>query len=130
MRKKKVLIIIIIICLILNISLIFGIIIPKVNDIKEKRIKQKELEVIKKAKVEIKLKEDLNIPFASDIKISDLIESINGKIINDKRVNTGSLGVKEVSFEFINDENIKIHYKFNINVYYNVALLLCLGVSL
>ncbi len=129
MRKKKVLIIIII-CLILNISLIFGIIIPKVNDIKEKRIKQKELEVIKKAKVEIKFKEDLNIPFASDIKISDLIESINGKIINDKRVNTGSLGVKEVSFEFINDENIKIPYKFNINVYDNIPPLLWMGSSL
>ena len=40
---------------------------------------------VKNAKIEIVLKDDLDIEFLSDAKVSDFIESINGKIIDDKK---------------------------------------------
>ena len=130
MKKKRIVIIVILFFLILNAILIFGIIIPRLNDRKERIVKQKELEIIKNAKIEVDLVDDLNISFASDLKVSDMIESINGNIVEDKKINTGTLGVKKVKFEFINEENIKVPYEYNVNVFDDVAPLIWMGGSL
>lgn len=131
MKNKKVIISIIIVCLILNLFFILGVIVPRVHmkNVKRKEeIRQREL--IKNAKIEVTLKDDSNIPFAKEVKVSDMIESINGEIVNDKLINTSSLGVKEVSFEFVNDENIKVPYKYNINVFDDVPPLIWMGGTL
>lgn len=52
----------------------------------------------------------------SDIKLSDLIESINGKLIEDPKIDTSKLGKKSITFKYINDDNIKVDYTFFIDV--------------
>lgn len=70
---------------------------------------------VKKAKkiVELKITE---VEVYSDIKLKDLISNINGKIIDNKKIDTKKLGKKEITFEYINDDNIKINYTITINV--------------
>lgn len=131
MKKKKIIISVIVACIVINIFLVGVVILPRVHRKVVKRqeeIKQKEL--IKNAKIEVKLVADSNVPFAKEIKVSEMIESINGTIVEDKLINTSSLGVKEVKFEFINDDNIKVPYKFNINVFDDVPPLIWMGGSL
>lgn len=71
---------------------------------------------IKYAKIEVTLKDNLEVPFLEDVKVSDFIENINGKIIDDYEIDTTKLGNKEISFKFINDDNIKVSYTYNIKV--------------
>ncbi len=71
---------------------------------------------IKHAKIKVKLIDNLNIEVYSDIKLKDLIKSINGKILTNKKINTKKLGEKEITFKYINEENLKIPYTFNINI--------------
>lgn len=71
---------------------------------------------IKNAKIEVVLKNKLTVEFAEDRKVSDFIDSINGEIINDYIIDTTSLGKKEVKFQFKNDENIIVPYKYEIEV--------------
>ena len=52
----------------------------------------------------------------SDIMLSDLITSMNGHLIKDKKINTDKLGSYEVVFDYINDDDIKVNYSFSINV--------------
>ncbi|MBR3199054.1 MAG: glycoside hydrolase family 25 protein [Bacilli bacterium] len=71
---------------------------------------------IKHAIIKVETIDDLNIEVYSEIKTKDLIKSINGKIINNKKINTEKLGKKEVTFKYINEENLKIDYSFDINI--------------
>ena len=52
----------------------------------------------------------------SDVMLSDLITSMNGHLIKDKKINTDNLGSYEVVFDYINDDDIKVNYSFSINV--------------
>lgn len=111
--KKKYLIGLLILCLIICLTLTITIIIPAFTKHRE----EKELEEqIKNATIKVTLKEDLNIPFLSSVKVSDLIVDINGEIIDDYLINTTKIGDKEVSFNYVNEENITIPYKFKINI--------------
>ena len=71
---------------------------------------------IKTATVKVVLKKDLNVEFNSKVKVADLIESINGKILTNYKIDTTKLGEKEIEFKFRNDENIKLKYTFKINI--------------
>lgn len=70
---------------------------------------------IKHAKILVELNSELTIPYKSDVKVSDFIKSINGKY-DDFKIDTSSLGVKEINLSYINDDSIKVSYKFNIEV--------------
>jgi len=70
---------------------------------------------IKNAKIEIELM-NTTIEFNKQKKVSDFIKEINGTIINDYKIDTKTIGNKEITFEFINDDNIKLNYSFNINI--------------
>ncbi len=108
MKKKAIITMLIIPVFVIVIFL--GIHIKKKMDIK------REEERIKNARVEVTLTEELIIPFLEKKKVSDFIISINGDIIEDYEIDTTSLGKKSISFEFINDEGIKIPYNFEIEV--------------
>ena len=71
---------------------------------------------IKNAKIEITLVNNLNLEFSDKKKVSDFIKSINGKIIDDYIIDSTTLGEKKITFDFINDDNIKVQYSFKINV--------------
>ena len=110
--KKIYLVIILIVCLILIFSLVFFILIPAFKQIKQR----KEEERIKNATVIVDLKDDLSIPFLEDAKVTDFILNINGTVVSDYNIDTSEVGEKEVTFEYINDENIKIPYTYKLNV--------------
>lgn len=71
---------------------------------------------LKFAKVEVVLKDSLEAEFLSAAKVSDFITSINGKIIDDYEIDTKSIGEKDIKFNFINYDNIKVKYEYKINV--------------
>ena len=70
---------------------------------------------VKKAKKIVELK-TTEVEVYSDIKLKDLISNINGKIIDNKKIDTKKLGKKEITFEYINNDNIKINYTITINI--------------
>ncbi len=84
---------------------------------------------IKNATILVDLKEDRVVPFASKVKISEFITNINGKLIEDKEIDTTKLGEKEINFEYINDEDIKVPYSFSIEIVDNTPPLVWLGTS-
>ena len=71
---------------------------------------------VKYARIAVILKENLTTPFLSEVKVSDFIGSLNGNIIDDYTIDTTEIGEKEVAFDFINDDNIKVSYTYTINV--------------
>lgn len=119
--KKKYIIITIIILLIIGSSISSFFLIKHYNQLKEeKRIQQEYEEKLKNAIIKVELVDDLNVPFNTKIKVSDLINNINGEIIDDYYINTEELGKKEVSFKYINEENIEIPYTYEINIIDNI----------
>ena len=99
-KKKKIIILIIIIILVLLVS---GIILilslpPKVDN------------------TLFTLKKDLNIPVYSKQTVKDCIESIEGKVITNKKINTEELGKQEVSFIYENLEGKKRTGTFTVKV--------------
>ena len=50
------------------------------------------------------------------IKLKDLIKEINGKLIKNIDIDTTKLGKKDISFEYINDDKIKVPYTITINI--------------
>lgn len=82
---------------------------------------------IKTAKIEIVLVDDLKLEFNEKKKVSDFIKSINGKITDDYIIDSSKLDKKDVKFEFINNDNIKLQYTFQIEVVDTVSPLIWLG---
>ena len=113
-KKKKTIIFIILI----TIVIIF--LIPKINKYLEKR-------KIANAKINIELKNNLKVPFGSEVYTQDFISSINGQLTENKQIDTESLGTKTVSFEYINDDKIKVPYQYEIDVIDNTPPLIWLG---
>ena len=62
------------------------------------------------------LKKDLKVTVYSNKKVSDFIKNIDGKIINDNKINTNSLGNKKISFIYLNKRGKKRHGTFTIKV--------------
>ncbi len=72
----------------------------------------------KKDKVDVKLKDNLDVLVNSNVKVSDFITDIsNGKLKdNDLVIDTSNIGNKVVEVVIINNNNKEVNYKFNINV--------------
>lgn len=85
---------------------------------------------VKNAKIEVVLNENLTIEFNEKRHVSSFIESINGNIIDDYVIDSTTLGEHDVKFEFVNDDNIKVSYKFKVNVVDTKEPLIWLGKSL
>lgn len=60
--------------------------------------------------------ENLKIPVYSDIKVKDLITSVEGKVITNKTINTEKLGEQDISFIYTNKENKKRTGVFKIEI--------------
>lgn len=113
--KKKILTII---CIILGV-IILGIISFKLYSYLR----------IKYAKIEVTLVDDMTLEFNGKKKVSDYIKSINGKIIDDYIIDSSTLGEKTIDFEFINDDNIKVKYSYDISVVDTVSPVIWLNDS-
>ena len=72
---------------------------------------------VKFAKIEVTLVENRTIEFASKKRVSEYIESINGEIIDDFWIDTTkALGEQKVTFQFINEQKIKLNYTFLVDI--------------
>lgn len=71
---------------------------------------------IANAKIIVELNDNLKIDVFSEIKLSDLIKSINGKLEDDFKINTTKVGVKQITFNYTNDDNIDVSYSFEIEI--------------
>ena len=98
-NKKKKLIIILLVIIILIVSSIFIV--------RHYRYKN--------AKVIIEYKE-LTTPFLSEVKISDFIKKMNGKLISNKKIDTTKVGKQKIKYEYVNDDKIKLKEEFTLNV--------------
>lgn len=78
--------------------------------------KAKMEEKIKNAIIEVELAEDLTAGFATKKKVSDFVISLNGQLVEDFEIDTTNLGTKKIDFEFINDDEIRVPYSFEIEV--------------
>lgn len=107
--KKKVIVTVVILCVISAGFFIIKSTIGWYLELKEK-------EKIRNAIVEIELTDDLTVPFATKTKVSDFITSINGELVEDYSIDTTILGDKEISFEYVNDDGIKIPYSYKIEI--------------
>lgn len=70
---------------------------------------------IKHARVDITYN-DLVVEVYEKRHVSSFIRSINGKIIDDYIIDSDSLGKKNISFQYINTDNIKVTSSFDIKV--------------
>lgn len=122
MKKSWVIGLTVAIVLVMGVLLTFKVGMKFYNDEKERR-------ALENAVILVELKEDLTIPFDSDVNISDFIASINGEIIDDKKIDTTKLGEKELFFEYINDDGIKVPYRFTVVVEDVTAPMVWLGDS-
>lgn len=75
-----------------------------------------EEERIKNAIIKINFIDPLEIEFNTNVKLSDLIVNINGTLIDDFKIDTSVVGEKEISFKYINEEDIKVPYKFKVQI--------------
>ncbi len=55
-----------------------------------------------------------------DLKLSDLIKSINGELIDDPKIDTSKIGTQEIEFKYITDSHIKVPYTITIEVIDNI----------
>ena len=70
---------------------------------------------IRHAKKVVILKEQ-ELEVFSDVKLKDLIQSMNGTLIKNEKINTTEIGEQEITFEYITDQNIKVPYTIHIYV--------------
>ena len=70
---------------------------------------------VKHAKVLVKI-QNKEVDVFDKVKLDHFIESINGKLISNPKIDTTHIGTKEIYFEYINEDNIKVPYTFNIKV--------------
>ena len=122
MSNNKKLIAILIVCFIIIITLTTKVIIPCVKEMQEQ-------EKIQNAKVIVDLKKDNSISFYSEQKVSELIENINGEILDDLKLETKEIGVKKITFEYKNEEKIKIPFTVQYEVVDNTPPVVWLGNS-
>lgn len=100
---KKVIIIVIVLVIVLALGIGFW-------------LYKEEQENIKLDKESVSLKEDLSVEFGEKAKVSDFLESLNGKLVEDFEIDTESLGEKQVQFEYINIKNKKRKHEFTIKI--------------
>ena len=124
---KVTLLLIIVFYILIDALLINNIILPAYSNYQEKKAEEEYQEILKTATIIVDIKDNLDVSFYSDVKVSDFIENINGTIVDDYKINTQSLGKKKVKFEYINEENIRIPYAYTINIKDNIPPSIWLG---
>ncbi len=66
--------------------------------------------------IKVELKNNLELEVYSKVRLKDLIQSINGKIEKNFEIDTTVLGKKTIEFSYVNEEHIKVPYKFQVEI--------------
>lgn len=70
---------------------------------------------VKHAEKIVKLNRD-TVNVYEEIYLKDIIKKINGKLLENKKINTKKVGIQEIIFDYITNKNIKVPYTIKINV--------------
>ena len=70
---------------------------------------------VKNEKKVVELKTD-EIEVFTDVNLKDLIKNINGKLIENKKIDTTKIGKKDIDFEYITNNNITVPYSITITI--------------
>ena len=105
----------------IDVLLINYIIVPAYSHFQEVKEEKEYQEILKTATIIVELKDNLEVSFYSDVKVSDFISNINGTIVDDYKIDTSILGKRKIKFEYINEENIRIPYAYTIRVIDDVS---------
>jgi len=73
-------------------------------------------ERIRNAIVKIEYIDPLEIPFNEEIKLSDLIVSMNGHLIDDYIIDTSVVGDKKISFKYVNEEDLTVPRSITVKI--------------
>lgn len=65
---------------------------------------------------EVKYVDNLVTAFNTNVKVSDFIKTMDGKIVDDFQVNTTKLGKQTVKYEYLNKDDKKVELSFDIEV--------------
>ena len=76
----------------------------------------REEERVKNAIIKISYIDPLEVEFNSEVKLSDLITSINGKLLDDYTIDTSVVGNKELNYKYINEEDITLPQKLTLKI--------------
>ena len=76
----------------------------------------REEERIRNAIIKIDYINPLETEFNSETKLSDLIVNINGHLLDDYYIDTSVVGKKEISYKYVNEEDITIPQTINVNI--------------
>lgn len=81
------------------------------------------------AKVEVILKDSLVAEVGSHAKLTDYILSLNGTLPPEQEIDTSTLGKKDVSFSYQNDDGYEVDYTFAVEVVDTTKPIVWLGSS-
>lgn len=84
---------------------------------------------LRNAIINVSLVDDLNLEVYSEVSLSSLIKNINGTLCSDDLIDTKKLGIKTIEFFYINEENLKVPYSFQVNIVDTIAPLIWLNES-
>lgn len=67
-------------------------------------------------KEDVILKKDLTTTFREKVSVMDFIESLNGKVVSNEEVDTNFVGIKKVSFSYVNRYGFIVSKRFEIEI--------------
>lgn len=112
--KKK---IIIVVAILVAIAILIGVFVA----IKHTPKKEEPTRIV--------FKENLEVAFLEDVKVSDFVSEIDGEIIDDEVVDTTEVGPKTLTLNYLDKNGKKKTHTFDINVVDNVEPLIWLSSS-
>ena len=115
-RTLRLLIGILIAIVVIAIGIVITIVISRKNDYKE-------------SVKEVKYVNDLVAAFNTDVKVSDFIKSMDGKLDEDLKVDTTKLGKQTIKYKYINKADKEVELSFDIEVVDIVKPTIWLGAS-
>ena len=71
---------------------------------------------IKHAIIHVEVSETPLLVFQKDIKVSDVLTEINGELKTNPVIDTSGIGKRQVTFKYINEENLPLEYTIEVEV--------------
>ncbi len=71
---------------------------------------------IKHAIIHVEVNETPILVFQKDIRVSSVLKEINGELKTNPKIDTSKIGKKEVTFKYINEENLPLTYTIEVEI--------------
>jgi len=82
---------------------------------------------IKNAIIKVEIDDTPILVFEKNIKLSSILKELNGELKTNPKIDTTKIGKQEITFEYINEENLPITYTVEVEVIDTIAPLIFQG---